>query len=209
MSQAENVTETVQKTQMKYPYMGMPTVATSPLEVHPLIIGSKIPEGRVKTAEGNWFDVNAELARRPVIISFYCGSWCQVCDSHLDDLNKVESELNKLDYTVMAISPDRPDRLRDAMNRHNMRYLLLSDSTMNFARGFGIAFLAGKEMMDEFKKINIDIEAASNEKHHQLPVPSIFIVGTDGVIRFSYTNPDWKSKIDTNLLLAAAKAVRT
>ncbi len=39
-----------------------------------------------------------------------------------------------------------------------------------------------------------------------LPVPSIFITSTDGTIKFEYVNPDYKVRIDSGLLLAAAKA---
>jgi hypothetical protein len=34
----------------------------------------------------------------------------------------------------------------------------------------------------------------------------VFIVGTDGKIRFAYVNPDFKVRLDGEVLLAAAKA---
>jgi hypothetical protein len=55
--------------------------------------------------------------------------------------------------------------------------------------------------------LNGNLEAASGEKHHLLPVPSVFIVGREGMIGFTYVNPDYKVRIDSDVLLAAAKAV--
>ncbi|MGH2569205.1 MAG: hypothetical protein ACRDGA_12785, partial [Bacteroidota bacterium] len=60
--------------------------------------------------------------------------------------------------------------------------------------------------LQRYKTINIDLEDASGESHHLLPVPAVFIVGTDGVIRFSYVNPNYRVRIDPDVLLAAAKA---
>lgn len=39
-----------------------------------------------------------------------------------------------------------------------------------------------------------------------LPVPSVFIIGTDRVIRFTYVNPNYRIRMNGDVLLAAAKA---
>ncbi len=37
-------------------------------------------------------------------------------------------------------------------------------------------------MVEKYKGYKIDLEAASGEMHHGLPVPSVFAVSRDGVI---------------------------
>lgn len=49
-------------------------------------------------------------------------------------------------------------------------------------------------------------EGASGETHHQLPVPAVFVLGTDGKIRFEHVTPDHKSRRDSDVLLAMARA---
>lgn len=49
-------------------------------------------------------------------------------------------------------------------------------------------------------------ETAADQKHHLLPAPGVFVVGTDGVIQFSYVNPDYKKRLAPEVLLAAARA---
>lgn len=46
----------------------------------------------------------------------------------------------------------------------------------------------------------------TGEAMNVLPVPSVFVIGTDGVIRFTYVNPDHRVRIDGGVLLAAARA---
>ena len=57
----------------------------------------------------------------------------------------------------------------------------------------------------ELKKYNIDVEQASGQKHHMLPVPAVFLVATNGLIQFEYVNPDYKVRLEPELLLAAAR----
>lgn len=108
----------------------------------------------------------------------------------------------------MAISADRPERLRESIQKHDLSYLLLSDSKMVAAKRYRIAFQAGDALVARYKKFGIDLEAASGETHHLLPVPSLFIVGADGIIKFVYSNPDYKTRIDSEALLKAASEAK-
>jgi len=46
---------------------------------------------------------------------------------------------------------------------------------------------------------------ASGHSHHQLPVPSVFLVEAGGTIRWVYSNPDHKLRPDNASLLDAAR----
>ena len=39
-----------------------------------------------------------------------------------------------------------------------------------------------------------------------MKVPAVFVVGRDAAVKFSYVNPDYKVRLDPEVLLAAAKA---
>lgn len=108
-------------------------------------------------------------------------------------------------YQILAISPDVPAKLSESKGKIEMSYKLLSDSGMECSRAFGLAFKVDDKTLEAYKGYGIDLEVASGETHHLLPVPGVFIVGTDGVIDFSYVNPDYKVRIEPDVLLAAAK----
>ena len=126
----------------------------------------------------------------------------------MGQLQKIESELTDLGIQVVAISPDRPEKLRESLKQHDLSYQLLSDSQMEAARAFGIAFRVGKLTLTKYKTFGIDLEDASGEKHQLLPVPSVFLVDPKGRIQFVYSNPDYTVRIEPEALLAAAKATR-
>ena len=112
----------------------------------------------------------------------------------------------KLGYQIVAISPDRPEKLGASAKKHALAYVLLSDSKMTAARAFGVAYKVDDETMKLYRKYEIDLEEASGEKHHELPVPSVFLIGGSGKIAFEYVNPDYKVRLDPDVLLAAAKS---
>jgi len=61
--------------------------------------------------------------------------------------------------------------------------------------------------MAKYGEYGVDLEAASGQKHHQLPVPAVFIIDRAGVIRFVYANPDYTVRITPDALLEAAQQV--
>jgi peroxiredoxin len=124
----------------------------------------------------------------------------------LGQLQKIVPDLTELGYRIVAVSPDRPEKLRPSVERNDSGIQLLSDSKMQAARAFGVAFQLDDAMVEKLNGFGIDVEEASGETHHQLPVPAVFLVGRSGRIEFQYVNPDYKVRLDPEVLLAAAKA---
>lgn len=51
----------------------------------------------------------------------------------------------------------------------------------------------------------MNLEEASGEKHHILPVPAVFIVDDNSVIQFEYVNPNYKVRLNSEILLKVAE----
>ncbi len=58
-----------------------------------------------------------------------------------------------------------------------------------------------------YLEYGIDLEATSGQKHHQLPVPSVFLVEAGGPIRWVYSNPDYEIRPDNASILKAARGL--
>ena len=91
----------------------------------------------------------------------------------------------------------------------DLGYTLYSDGSLSAARSFGIAFQLTAADVAEYKEYGIDLEAASGHDHHQLPVPSVFLVETGGTIRWVYSNPDYEIRPENAQLLEAARKLGT
>lgn len=180
--------------------------AASADEVSPLLISSKIPDVTVKDIDGNDVNLRAAVSKQPTILIFYRGGWCPYCSRHLADLQKIEDELYEIGYQILAVSADRPEKLKATLQKNELDYTLLSDSPMTAAKAFGLAFKVKQETVDRYKSIGIDLEGDSGHNHHLLPVPAVYILNTEGVVQFNYVNPNYKERINGDVLLAAARA---
>lgn len=123
----------------------------------------------------------------------------------MGQLLEIEPQLNEAGFQLIGVSPDRPLKVRETMERHRLHGRLLSDSQMSASLAFGVAYKVDEATLGQLKGHGVDLEEASGEAHHLLPVPAVFVTGSDGVIQFSYANPDYKVRLSTDVLLAAVR----
>lgn len=119
---------------------------------------------------------------------------------------QIEPKLLEMGYQIIAVSADSPEYLSQSKQKHKMGYTLLSDHSMKGAMALGIAWRVNADMLKTLEGYGIDLEKASGENHHILPVPAAYIVGIDGKISFAYVNPDHKVRVPAAVLLEAARA---
>ena len=180
-------------------------VARSAEEICPILIGDSVPELTLRTVDGKLFNLNKALRNKPTVLIFYRGGWCPYCSKHLGQLQEIEAEIIKSGFQIIAVSPDRPAKLNESIDKHKMNYLLLSDSNMAGAKAFGIAYKLDDATIKKYDVYGIDLIGASGEKHYSLPVPAVFVIGTDGIIKFEYVNPNYKVRLESNILLSVVK----
>jgi len=182
------------------------TIPRSPEQVKPLKAGDTVPSVSVNNESGEKIDLLKLVKSKPSILIFYRGGWCPYCNTHLGELNTIELELTGLGYQILAISPDKPAKISETRKKGEVGYTLLSDSKMEATKAFGLAFKVDDETVKLYKEqYKIDLEGDSGETHHLLPVPAAYVVSTSGNIKFSYSNPDYKVRVDVKDLLDAAK----
>ena len=108
-------------------------------------------------------------------------------------------------FRVIAISADEPAKLEKSLEVDGLGYQLYSDSALDAARAFGIVFQLSAAEVERYKRFGVDLEEASGRDHHQLPVPSVFLVEPGGVVRWTYSNPDYTVRPENAKLMAAAR----
>ena len=176
------------------------TIPNKPEDVSPLLIGEKIPTAKLANTKGESFDLNVSIKSKKTILIFYRGGWCPFCVKHLKEVIEAEKDLVSAGWQIIAISPDSPENLKNTAEKQAIPFTLLSDADMSFAKNLGIAFKGnyGKMLTEKSGGKNID---------QLLPVPAVFFINRAGTIAFEYINPDFKSRINVNLLKAVANSL--
>lgn len=179
---------------------------TSPNEVAPLKIGLKMPEITLLDSTGATYELTKSLANGPAILVFYRGGWCPYCNTQLSGLAKIEPQLLKLGYRLFAISPDTPAELAKTGVKNKLPYKLLSDANLKATSALGLAYQLDAETVSKYQGYSLDLlKQSGGQSQNRLPVPAVYIVGSDGVVDFSYVNPDYKTRVPEALILSAAQ----
>lgn len=172
-------------------FAGGNEVPEEPTEVRPPLPGMPAPTLHLQRADGSMYSLVTNNLPKPVVLVFYRGGWCPYCNLHLTELRHAEAKLIEMGYEIFFISADRPEKLSSSLQEKNLNYTLLSDSKLQAAKAFGLAYRSDHNTLVTYAKHGIDLEEASGEKHHILPVPAVFVIGVDGINRFQYVNPDY------------------
>ncbi len=173
-------------------------------DVKPLMVGEMAPDFSATRPSGETFQFKSTERDRAAMLIFYRGGWCPYCNKHLAELRDTVPQLKAAGTDVYFLSADRPALLVDSLTEEVPDYELLSDASLEVARRYGIAFRVDDDTVERYKTYGIDLEEASGYEHHQLPVPAVFLIGTSGKIEFAHANPDYKERLDSAALLAAA-----
>ena len=186
-------------------------IANTAEQAQPLQAGQNAPLFTVRTVDNEAFVFDPRNLERPAVLITFRGGWCPFCNMHLSELKDVVAEIDSLGVDVLFLSGDRPELLYQSLSRETqediagLNYMILSDADAQAAIALGIAFKASQQTIDRRLEKQQDIDDSSMLRHGVLPVPAVFAVGTDGVIAFTFADPNYKVRLPSDELMAVVK----
>ncbi|WP_088329671.1 peroxiredoxin-like family protein [Lacimicrobium sp. SS2-24] len=181
-------------------------VADSAELVTPLMNGQRIPNASVKRADGSDVNLRELVSEKPAVILFYRGGWCPYCNAQLADFRAVEKKITDLGYQILTISTDSVARLQSQKFDTDYKAQVLSDHALHATRGFGIGFFLDDSSAKRYRNAMGEVFASlPGDDRIVLPAPAVYVVDQSGLIQFQYVNPDYKVRVDPELVYHAAK----
>jgi len=177
-------------------------LAQTASEVCALNIGSEVPSVLLKSLKGEEVDIRTISAEKPTVLIFYRGGWCPYCTKHLSEIAGIEDQIKELGYQLVGISPDDIKDIPKTVNNQKIPYLLYSDRSYDVMNAFGISFKPSEKRITTYANV-----MKMSEKDVMVPVPSIFVI-KNGVIQYRYVNPNYSTRISSEMLLAALKSLK-
>lgn len=169
--------------------------------VSPISVSDEAPNPTLRTLEGTATPLKDLRANQPTVVVFYRGGWCPYCTRQLAALQEALPDLKKAGWQLLAISPDQPQKLSETVRDKELEYTLLSDSTMEAAKAFGLAFQVDQPTVKKLTGYGIDLIAASGQTHQQLPVPAVIAIDAKGEVVFVHHDPDYRKRLSSKKLL--------
>ncbi|MBB1377844.1 peroxiredoxin-like family protein [Pseudoalteromonas sp. SR43-2] len=146
------------------------------------------------------------LAKGPVVVTFYRGSWCPYCNLQLKALQAHLPEIHALGAQLVAISPQVPDGSMSESDISKMDFLVLSDQNADVAVSYGVAWQVPTFLLEHMRvDRGLDLESVNNGNSSVLPIPATFVLDKQGKVTWRYVDVDYRTRSEPEDIINALK----
>ncbi len=159
-------------------------------EVKGLSKGDRAPDFSLPNAFGKKVLLSQALKSGIVIIKFYRGEWCPICNLDLRAIQQHLPQIRSLGASLIAISPQRPDDALTAIQKNELEYEVLSDADQEVIKAYNLQFDPGEDYHQRR-----DLSVLNGGGLKTLPVPATFIVNTDQIIEAAHVEANYTERM--------------
>ncbi|KPZ57404.1 MULTISPECIES: peroxiredoxin-like family protein [unclassified Pseudoalteromonas] len=173
-----------------------------------LNLDQKAPRFELPNQHGEQVLLDELLAKGPVVITFYRGSWCPYCNLQLKALQSRLPEIHALGAQLVAISPQAPDGSMSENDIRNMDFVVLSDQNADVAASYGVAWQVPEFLLEHMRvDRGLDLESLNNGNGSILPIPATFVLNSEGKVTWRYVDVDYRTRSEPEDIINALKAL--
>ncbi|SMD45398.1 Peroxiredoxin [Aquiflexum balticum DSM 16537] len=171
-------------------------------EAKGLEVGATVPSFEAIDQNGKTQKLDDLLKEGPVVLVFYRGQWCPICNRHLSALNDSLNAIYEKGAKVVAISPERPEYIRQTIEKTNAGFTLLYDEGYRISESFDVAFLPDFATRASYNTaLKADLKDAHSDDSQRLPIPATFIINQDKKVVWRHFDPNYRNRASVNDIL--------
>jgi len=164
----------------------------------------------VQEVDGETLTLSGLLDKGPLVLIFFRFEGCPACNLALPYYQRnLLPGLRELGATLVALSPQVPDRLVEIKRRHDLGFFVATDRDNALGRRFGILYEpddAAKAAAKASGKPTIGEITGTGT--FELPQPTVVVIGTDRRVHFADVHPDWLKRTEADTILEAVASLK-
>lgn len=168
----------------------------SGIENRALGVGDRAPVFSLPNARGEKIQLADLLSRGPVVINIYRGGWCPYCNLELRALKETLPKIEALGASLVAIAPEKPDKVADTAARHTLEFEVLSDQGNRVSRQFGLVFSLPESIRAIYASFGTDLPDYNGDERFELPLPATYVIRPDGEIAYAFVDADYTRRME-------------
>jgi peroxiredoxin len=168
-----------------------------------LQVGERAPEFTLPDVNGKPVSSAELLAKGPLIVTFIRGRWCPFCCATMEAWQGMLPQVKQKGAALMAISPMSIQQCDFMRDQHKLMFPILSDQGNKLGTQFGIAYKVPAYQQELFSTVFINLPHIHGEDSWTLPLPSTFVIGPDGVIKYAFSDVDYTLRAEPSEVLQA------
>jgi len=174
-----------------------------------LPVGATAPMFSLPDAHGTPVALADRLADGPVVLSFYRGAWCPLCNIELRALQAHLDAIHDRGASLLAISPQAPDESLSCASELGLGFDVLSDLDQSAADSFRIRFPLSDGLIAMYKYWGLLLPEQNADGTWNLPVPATYVIDRSGIIRARHVDADYRQRMEPAAILAALDDIAT
>jgi peroxiredoxin len=169
-------------------------------------VGEPMPAFLLPDEQGQLVRLEDLLREGPVALAFNRGHWCPYCRINIDALARAEEEVAAEQRHIAAIVPDRQRFAMWLKSDAKAPFPVLTDMDNGYAMTLDLAIYVGDELKHMMVSSGCDPSVSQGTDNWMLPIPATFIIGTDGIVHARFVDPDYRTRMAIEDMLAALRS---
>lgn len=165
--------------------------------------GQMMPDFVMPDEGGRLVTLSDELTKAPQVIVFHRGHWCPYCRLSICGMAEIQDQLGPA--RILAISAERSQFTSLLKRESGGRFPLLSDAGAGYALSLGLGIIVDEAMSSMIAAAGWDVPRYQGTSGWVLPIPAVFVVGTDRKIVASQFDADYRKRMELDDIIAAAR----
>ena len=178
-------------------------------EVNGLELGTIAPLFSAQDANHKTFVLSEALKHGPIVLIFYRGFWCPVCNKHLSKLQDSLKLIQATGARVIAISPEKPEYLGRMAEQTGAEFTLLYDEDYKIANAYDVTFKPSSMQIFTYNKVlGAKLKSTHSDESQRLPIPATYVVASDGFIHWRQFDRNYKNRSSVHDILQAIEKIQ-
>lgn len=169
-----------------------------------LSVGDKAPDFTLPNAFGKKITLSAYLKKGAVIVKFYRGEWCPICNLDLREIQKHAPQIKSFGASILAISPQTPDAALSITQKNDLHFEVLSDANQQVIKAYNLQFDPGEDYHNRR-----DLTLVNGDGSKNLPVPATFIINEDFTIEAAHVEANYTERMSPEKILSVLEQICT
>ena len=164
--------------------------------------GDKAPEFTGYDQTGKMVQSKTLLENGPLVLVFYRGNWCPVCNRYLSNYQDSLKLITDQGFNFIAITPESIENVEQTVKMHSISFRVIYDCQEKIMKDYDVMFSVTKDYSDKvLKAATIDIAKHNGREAARLPVTATYIINKFGIITAVQFDPDYKNRATVNWMI--------
>lgn len=166
--------------------------------------GDAMPPFMLPDERGRLVTLSALIENGPVAVMFFRGHWCPYCRLNVHAVVQALERIKAAGAQIVAIMPEAQEYTGQLKAESGVPFPILTDLDNGYALSLNLMIWLGAEIQQLLSYQ--DMAKFHGNDGWMLPIPAVFVVGRDGMVKARFVDPDFRKRMEIDDLLAALEA---